>query len=261
MAWNISQIFRPTQQVSSPQGQQMPQGGQQQQQPTPGSSMQVRNDPTGGGNNQPGGNNSQEPSSPLDNFKDAWKTPDPGKGQPPADPFSQPLFQTDPAKIREAASQMDFMQGVPQELMQKVMAGGDPQALMQLMNYVGQQALATSLHLSTATIEQAGTKIGSRFQEALPGRFKDFQLNSSKPSNPVLEHPAAAPMLKMAKQQFRMSNPDASAEDINAMAENYVMTFAKAIVGDGNSGSQNQGAGENQQDFNWMEWAQSSPKT
>lgn len=257
--FNIANMFRNTQQVSLPQ----PNTNQQQtQQPQPTGKPGSTLDPNAGqnqGTGQPAPGTPQPgttTNSPLDSFKDLWKDGGTG-GQQSTDPFASPLFQTDPAKIREAAGQIDFLSQVPQELMQKAMAGNDPQAFMAVMNSVAQNALATSLQLATATTEQAGQRIGQRFNTALPGRFKDMQLQSTKPTNPALSHPAAQPMLQAVRQQIKAQNPDMSAEQIQQMAEGYLSSFASEITGADPSRPKPQ-ASDDGDDFNWLQWAQES---
>lgn len=246
MGINFGQLFRPTQQVTvtNPQQPQQPLG-----QPTPGSSMQQRA-PT----MQPGQpqqtNEPEQTNSPLDPFKDLWNTPDSAVTAASADPFSSPLFQADPAKIREAAKQMDFISQISPELMQKAMSGQDPQAFLEVINQVAQTSLATSLQLSTATMEQAGSKIGERFNKALPSRFRDLQINEQQPSNPVLQHPAAQGMLKVAKQQVKMMNPDATPQQVQQMAEQFLSSFASTLTTDPNAAAKAEA-----EEFNWMNWA------
>lgn len=244
--FSIGSLFRPVQQGQQPQQQQP----QQPPQGAPGSSMQLQN-PGADPSQQPQGTPQQPPSSPLDQFKDLWK--DAGNnGASSADPFASPLFNTDPAKIVEAAGKADFLSQVPQELIQKAMSGNDPQAFMQIINAVGQQALAMSLQLSTATTEQAGQRIGERFNKALPERFKDMQLGQMPATNPVLNHPAAEPMLRNLRDQVRRQEPNLRPDEVNAKAEQYLMSFASTLVGNNSGGGQGQQGGQQEQD--WEAW-------
>ena len=204
-------------------GSQEPQQQQQTQQPQqaapganngPGSSMQLQN------SNQP-------PASPLDPFKDVWQN---GNTQPQADPFSAPLFNTDPSKILAAASQQDFLRNVPPELKQKAMSG-DSEAMMQIINFSTQQALALGLQLQTATTEQAGQFLGQRFQQAFPQLYKKHAVNSQAPKNAALEHPAMAPMVNMMRERLVASNPDKRPEEIQAMVEQYFAGVSEAFTG------------------------------
>lgn len=219
---SIANIFRPTQQVT--QTQQPPQP-QQQPNPTPGSTMQVQNPEAGNPNPTPSNGNAD--NSPLDAWKDVWHT-DP-KAQAPTDPWSQPILPSDPNKIREAASKMDMMAGMPPELVQKVVAGNDPQALMDLMNRVAQNTLAMSAQLATASVERAGTVIRDRTKQELPEQFREYQLSNLPVENPVLSHPGAQGLLQMTRQQLKMKNPSWNAQQIHDEAVKYLTGFAGAL--------------------------------
>lgn len=227
----------------------------------PGSSMQL-----GGGNFGPGaGNNGGTGGQPggaggggdsrLDPFKDLWKD-DPNKqGQNGGDPFSNPLFSMDPAKVAEAANGMDFISSVPQELMQKAM-GGDFQSMMQVMQHVARQSLTTALQVSTAMQEQAGSKLGGRFKDAFGQQFKEWQLNSQRPSNPTLEHPAVKEMLKLVRQRFASMNPDMPADEVQRQAEQYMMQFAGSLLENDPTTRQRQQQ-QIPQETNWASWGNS----
>jgi hypothetical protein len=251
MAISFSSLFAPRQQqgpaAPGPQAGPQQQGPQQQQQPNgqPGSSLQQPN-PNSGTPNEP-------PPDPLAQYKDLWKTSD-TQGQQPADPFSAPLFNTDPNKLREAVSKTDFTAGIPQEVMQKVMQGGDPQALMQVINHVAQQGLQMSLQLNTTLQEQAGQTLGKRFSEAIPKHVSDYQLRTQTPTNPILSNPAAEPMLQMARNQFRSQHPDKSPTEINAMAEKYLTDFATSLAP--GKGAASGESGEQKQGQDWDSWVQ-----
>lgn len=230
----------------APRAPAAPAAPQAPQQPTgqPGSSLQQPN---------AGSGDPQAPApSLLDQYKDLWKTPD-SQGQPSADPFSAPLFNSDPAKLREAVSKTDFTAGVPPEVMQKVLQGGDPQALMQVINHVAQQGLSMSLQLGTGLTEQAGATLSQRFKAEMPKQIGEYQLKTQTPTNPILSNPAAEPMLQMARTQFRMLHPDKTPTEINGMAEKYLTDFAQSLApgkeaASGGSGEQNQG-------MDWVQWS------
>lgn len=214
MNFNLGNLFRPVtavQQVAPPMSQQNP--GAAAPVPPAGTSQ-----PTAG-----------EPApNPLDEMAALWQT-DP-KVQQPADPFSTPLMNTDPAKIAAAAAKMDFVGQVPQDVMQKAMSGTDPAAFMQVMNFVAQKAVATSAQLSAATIEQATARNNERHAQALPGRVKQLQLDSIQSDNPALNHPASQPMLKLVRNQIQMNNPNMSAVEINKRAEQALLGYAQQLV-------------------------------
>lgn len=229
---SVANMFRPTQQVSMAPVQ-----------VAPGSNMPVANPGATAGAPQAGTSQptaGTPPANPLDAFTPLWQN-DPNAA-PTADPFSTPLFNTDPAKIQEAAGKMDFLASVPQDVMAKAMGGNDPAAFMQVMNFVAQKTLATAAQLSTATVEQGASRSNQRMLSALPGRVKQIQLDAMQPENPALQHPAAQPFLQMARTQLQMKNPGMSAQEIQKRAEQYVSDFSSAMMQPAQDAS-SQGAG------------------
>lgn len=222
--------FRNVQQV---QQTQQPAG------PNPNQQQQVNNGP--GSSMQPGGGQQQEqnPNSPLDAFKDIWNND--STQQQNADPFANPLFQSDPTKIVEAANQQDFLRNAPPELMQKAL-GGDAQSMMDIINHSTRQALALSLQLQTATTEQAGKRIGERFNQALPNKFKEYSVRNQRASNPALEHPAVKQMMESTRDRFAAKYPDKRPEEIQAMTEDYFAQVSAAFQGGSPDGQKQQQA-------------------
>lgn len=257
--FNFGSLFTNTPRVQVQQPAPQQQQPSQAPQPTgkPGSSL----DPNAGQQQQPGQTpQNQEANSPLDAFKSLWQD-DPTKQTQNADPFSSPLFNMDPGKVNEAIGQIDFVQQLNPELVQKAMSGQDPQAFLQVINEVGRKALATAVQLSTATAEQAGQKIGQRFNTAIPERFRDLQIKSQTPNNPLLSNPSVAPMLDAVRQRLKTQNPDWSPAQIQKQAEEYFSAFAAELQNsDPNTAAQRQATAAAGQEFNWDEWATQKPQ-
>ena len=250
----------PQQQGLPQQGSQGPQGapqpnvqpaqpfqqlsGNQQPQPQPG---------TQGA--QPNNGGDQKPVSPLDAFSGLWQTaknPDGTPKEPPKDPWEEPLLAADPAKIMESASKYDFMRSVPPELLQKA-TSGDIQSLMQIINHVGQQALGVGAQLSSASIEHSGKGIKDRFERSFDGRFKQASLSNLPSKNPILQHEAAAPMLRMIREQAQAANPQWTPEQVADYAEQYLTQFATSLS-PGKQTEQQNGNGEP----DWLSWVSKS---
>lgn len=190
---------------------------------------------------QPGGGQQQEPqNSPMDAFSNLWQN-DPNQQNQNADPWSSPLFNSDPQKILEAAQGQDFLRSAPPELMQKAL-GGDMQSMMDLIQHSTRQALGLSLQLQTATTEQAGKRIGERFNQSLPNKFKELTVRNQKPNNPALEHPAVKQMMESIRERITAKNPDKRPEEIQAMTEEYFGNFSQLFSGNTNEGKQQQEA-------------------
>lgn len=231
---NIANIFRPVQataplaQVNPGAGAGAPPAGTSQPTPPP------------------------EPPNHMDVMATLWQN-DP-KLAPPVDPLTTPLFNTDPAKIAQAAGKMDFVSQIPQDLMTKAMSGTDPAAFMQVINQVAQRTLATATQLNAATVEQATSRNNERITSTLADRVKQIQLDNLSADNPVLQHPGSQPFLKMMRSQIQMKNPGMSPVEINKQAEQALVGFANQIVEPARQAtvaSQQAANGESQDWFNW----------
>lgn len=209
----------------------------------------------------------EPPKNPLDAFTKVWETPDPSKTTP--DPLAAPIFGADPAKLQEAARSIDFSKSVPPELMQRMMAGNDPAAIAEMMNLAVQQAVGLSAQLTAQTTEHGFSQYSKRLDQALPGRVSRVQLDQQSSSNPALQHPAAQPLVKMARDAMAASNPGKSPQEIAAMADAYLMQVGSEVFAHSEDGkqvqqrlgavhqSQRQSQGDN--DFDFENWASGAP--
>ena len=107
IATSIANLFRPTQQVSM----QPPAGPMAMQNPGAQAPLNAPAQPA----------EAATPANPLDEFASLWQN-DP-KLQPQVDPLTQPLFNSDPVKIQEAANKMDFISQLQPDLLAKAMSG------------------------------------------------------------------------------------------------------------------------------------------
>lgn len=178
--------------------------------------------PNGGAANQP----APQPT-PLDEFKDIWKTVPAKEGE---DPFSKPILTHDPAKLKEAVGKMNFMDGVAPELLTKALAG-DAQALTQVINTAVQKSFEAGVGLQTSMIEGSFKTNNERVNSTLPKRIREQQIDSTKSTNPILNHEATAPMLDMAKRAIMNQNPGLNASEVQARAELYITNFGESLQG------------------------------
>ena len=127
--------------------------------------------------------------------------------------------------------------------------------MLQATNMMQQQAMGLILQLTTATTEQAGKKIGERFNTVLPTKMRDFAVQQTAPSNQALTHPAAQPMLKMLRDQAQRTNPNASPAEINQMVESYFGSLSEAFVAN-DPNKQQQASAQRASDgsFDFSQW-------
>lgn len=168
------------------------------------------------------------PTSPLDAYSDMWNT-DPTKLQQQ----NQPLFNVDQQKLYEAAARNDFSKSLSPELLQKIQAGGTEatQAMLTAMNQMTQRGYAESAFATTKIVEQALEKQRQAFEAKLPALIKSQNVSDNlKNQNPIFNHPAAAPMLESLKANIAVKYPNATAQEQQKMAEDYLTSFAQAAT-------------------------------
>lgn len=164
--------------------------------------------------------------SPLDAHADLWKN-DPTKAPKPA----EPMFNIDPAKLAAAAANNDFLKAIPNELAEKIKAGGEDAvpAMLAAMNLMTQKNFGDSAMATSRIVEDALNKQQAKFEAMLPTLIGKQTLNENlRKSNPIFTHPAAETMLKALTEQVRTKFPDMPPEQQAERANEYLQDFAKA---------------------------------
>lgn len=172
--------------------------------------------------------------SPLDSFKDLWQPNKDVEGKPIlATSLTDKYVNVDPAKVREAATRVDFRKVVTPEQMQAAMAGGEAgvAAMMEAMNNMAQTVYSQSALTTSAIVEQALGQATSRFSDEIPRAIKQQNVRENlRAENPLFSNPAAEPMLKMIESQMTAKYPNATAAEISQSAKNYLEQFASALL-------------------------------
>jgi hypothetical protein len=165
----------------------------------------------------------------LDKFNDLFVLSEADKAQLQAP--ESPFAKVTPEAIQQVAGNTDFSKVVTPELMAKISAGGEEAtaAMITAMNLVAQQGYAQSATASMKLIDTALAKQREQFQAELPNLIKSQTVTESlRNSNPIFNHPAAAPMLDTLQKQIQIKNPTATADQIRKQAEDYLLNFATA---------------------------------
>lgn len=173
---------------------------------------------------------SPNPNAGLDSFVDLWKNA-------PVDPNAPVDDGTVFGKVNgddlmKAASNMDFTKSVSPDLQARIAAGGEDgvKASMEAMSLVSRQTYAQASYATTKLIEQAIAKNNAKLESKLPSVLRNHNTDSLIKENPVLSHPAAAPMVAGLVSQFQTKYPDASSAEIKAHAEAYFTQFAGSLI-------------------------------
>jgi hypothetical protein len=170
------------------------------------------------------------PVNPMDSFADMFKPrqADPKAPRTPTltDPYLGPL---DPAAFKQQVATANFASAIPQDIVQKAMAG-DGQAFMDAINMASREAFAASAQLSHGLVEHGARTAADRVSNSMDSRIRNFQIRSQNTSNEALAHPAVAPMLNAVKVQIAQSNPNLSPEAVQQQAEQYFTQMADVLV-------------------------------
>ena len=168
--------------------------------------------------------------SPLAGFATLWQINNEGKGTEA--PSLIPKFNMDPTKLSENVSKMDFLSAVPQDIMQKVMAGNDPTALLTVINTVGQQAFQRGMEINTRMMEKAfGAQADTLLSHTLPTSIKEHTTRTAVlDMTPVMQNPAVAPIADIIRQQFVQQNPTANATEIATAVNSYFQALGGEVL-------------------------------
>lgn len=163
----------------------------------------------------------QTPANPLDAYSKMFETA--GNEETP------PAFNLDPTVIDTVASGLDFTKAIPQDLMQKVMAG-DGQAMLQAMNIISQQAYKTGLqHTSTLTDKFVSAR-ASHESKGLGSAVRKELTTNALSNTPNYNHPAVKNQLNMIATSLSKQHPDAPPAEVAKMAQDYLFEVVKAIT-------------------------------
>ncbi len=159
-------------------------------------------------------------ASPLAEFGKLWESnPTPnGKG-------SDQMFNIDPAKLRAAAGQVDFVKNINPELFQAIEAGGAgaSKALGEILNLAVQDVYAQSAMSTTKIVEAALQKQSASQDERIAALVKKNTVSDSlRNKNPAFSDPAVQPIIKALEAQLTTKFPDATTSDLQDMAVRYL---------------------------------------
>lgn len=218
---SLSNAFK-SQQPAQQQGQ-----GQNQQQNQGQGDQSGQGQPSAG--NVPGNTNQQVNGSntqtdPVALFNKMWDTPQNKQANTP------PQLSLDSKVLDQVTGQLDFLQGAPQDLMQKAQQG-DTAAMFELMQHVGRQAYRTSLsHNGALTNEFVGQR-DAYSSKALPGMIQDHITRQSVRDGVGNTQPFVKQQVLDIADRIRQANPDASAAEINDSVKRYVKDLYTSLHG------------------------------
>lgn len=130
-------------------------------------------------------------------------------------------------KLTEAASKMNFTQNLPPEIMQGLQSG-DMQAIMNAINFVGQQSYLQSMEHGMALTNQY---LGDRFTHERDGINKHLKLEMQTSNVEGLDklHPLAQDMFRRAQQNLINKFPTATKAEIEEATWQLMGSFGNQL--------------------------------
>lgn len=163
--------------------------------------------------------------SPFAGLGDIWQTPVQADEAPV-------MPAVDPAKLMEAAKQVDFTKSLSPEVLQKIAGGGEDaiKAMMTSLNSVAQTVFANSAMATTKIVEQALGRQADQYNKNLPTQIRKLSANENLVTeNPLLSNPAVAPLVGALQEQLVRKNPNASAAEIQSQVNQYFAALGTAF--------------------------------
>lgn len=166
--------------------------------------------------------------SPLDKFNSLWQIN-------PQDVSSEgkQFITVDPAKLAEATGKLNFAAAVPQDTIQAILSGGEQAvtAFQQALNAVAQQVFQTAMLGSGRLVESALKQARSDVLSQIPQVLKQEMVMGTMQRNfPGINHPSVKPLMAVLQSQFASQFPEASPEEIQQMAAEYLTGVSKLLA-------------------------------
>lgn len=168
--------------------------------------------------------------SPLAPFKSLWETApiDPNAPKEP-EAYKPPTAE----EIQKVVAKADFSKNITPEQLAAVTAGGDgaTEALMQLLNTVGQQSIAQSTMVSAKLNEQAMQAAIAAEVAKMPAAIRAQSVQAHLiDTNPLFDNPAIKPVIEATQLQLQTKFPNATPAEITEMTQKFVSAMGESFA-------------------------------
>lgn len=171
--------------------------------------------------------------SPLDSFSALWDPKKPEEGaEKPFDPSN--IFQLNQESMQKALAQVDFAKGITEDQVAAITAGGPDavKALGAILNSATRETMSAATMASAKMIESALTSASGAMDGKINNSVRQNQIASHlQEVNPIVNHPAAAPMIQAMQSQLSAQYPKASPQEIAQKVQDYMGAFAAVATG------------------------------
>lgn len=210
-------------------------------------------------------NKKKASDDPMMDFSTLWENPPVDPEHPEPEVPSGFLPKIDPAKIAETLGKIDFSKSISPEESAAIKAGGDGAqvAHLSVLNKSLRQSMMTMFNVAHKMVEQGLTNAEGRFLGKVPSHVKDIMVGNELTANdPLMSHPAFAPLVESTRQRFQEKFPKATPAQISKATKAYIQEFVKTatkpaeVIADDNTKKLASGAG----DADWSKWIEEELK-
>lgn len=160
--------------------------------------------------------------NPLDTYAEMFKNAAKAK------PEEAPAFKLDEKVLTEVSSKMDFMKGIPPELVQKAQSG-DAAAMMQMMQISNQNAYKAALEHSSALTDTYLNQRSTFEQSKINSGVREQLTHQALASTPNYNHPVIKAELNSKAAEFAKAYPDLPPQEIAKAAQKYINDLYAAM--------------------------------
>ena len=143
-----------------------------------------------------------------------------------------PTFNLTPDAIGKAAGKMDFVQGLPPELLEKIQTSNgslDFDTISQIINHAGRAAYSRAMEHSSAL---TGNFVEARVQHERQGLPEALRLNLARNktlSKRNIDNPVVREHLALISEKVSARFPDATEDEVAELTHEYFTTMAREI--------------------------------
>lgn len=199
-------------------------------------------------------------ANPLDGFSQVWEAPKPVEGAAPAfDPGN--IFSLNQENMQKALASVDFAGSITPDQLTAIQGGGDEavKALSQMLNGTARQVMGAATQASAKMIETAMTAGSSAMEGKIATQVRQQQVNSHlQDSNPLINHPAAAPMIQALSTQLTQQFPKASPAEIGQKVQEYMVGLSALASGKPDAAAL---AAKSAEGTDWEQYYTGAPKS
>ena len=226
------------------------------------------NNPATANNGQPttAANPSADPvkdakeANPLDGFSKIWEAPVKPEGAAPEfDPGN--IFNMNQESMQKALAAVDFAGSITEDQMTAIQGGGQEaiKALGVMLNNTARQTMGAATQASAKMIETAMSGAAGSLDGKISSQVRQQQVNSHlQETNPLISHPAAAPMIQALSTQLTQQFPKASPAEIGQKVQEYMTGLAALASGKPDALAQ---AAKSAEGTDWEQYYTGGPKS